>query len=235
MTDVTPRTPQEIWQNLQINGFLFESFADSLIATAGGGQSTALQLNAEVNRITTVVTTNDSVALPPAIAGLTIMVINHGANAMQVFGNLAAGDVINDQATATGVSQMVNSVVIYVCTVNGKWYANGLGTGYAGSFETTSYQTGLTAHAGGGQPSAFPITTMLAQFTTVATAGDSAVLPVGITGMQITVVNTTATSMNVFPATGGTINALAANTALAVTNAAPTIFYCTGPNAWWTK
>ena len=54
--------------------------------------------------------------LPPAVvnqgvtnqAGLTVLVINHGANPMQVFGS--GTDTINDVAAATGVSQMQGSM-----------------------------------------------------------------------------------------------------------------------------
>lgn len=235
MTDVMQATPQEIWGNILITGLFTESSQDNIVATAGGGQAGAVPLTKELSRIATVATAGDSVALPPAVAGLSIIVVNHGANAMQVFGNAATGDTINDSATATGVSQMAGSEVIYGCATNGKWYANGLGTGYAGSFETQSTSEALTAHAGGGQGSALPITSMVSRFSVVGSAGDSAVLPVGVQGMTITVINSVATSMNVFPASGGTINGGSANAQVAVTNAAPTIFFCTSANNWWTK
>jgi hypothetical protein len=41
---------------------------------------------------------------------------------------------------------------------------------------------------------------MTALFGTVPTSGDSASLPVSKAGMEIAVINKTATSMNVFPA-----------------------------------
>lgn len=231
--DVTPQTA-DVQGNIASVKFIFESPADGLIATPGGGQNGAAALTTELSRVTTVATAGDSVALPPAIPGLTLVVTNHGANAMQVYGT--GTDTINDNASASGVSQMAGSEVIYVCYGQGKWYANGLGTGYAGSLETQSTANALTAHAGGGQGSATPITTMLAVFTTVGSAGDSAVLPAGVPGMVISVANNAATnSMNVFPATGEHINALSANTALAVAAGTITIFYCSAAGTWLTK
>ena len=145
-------TTNPTFGNVTLTGLLTESFTDNITAFAGGGQAGATAIASEIARVTTVATAGDSVKLPAAAPGLTIMVIHHGAKPMQVCG--AGTDQIDDQAAATGVSQMVNSVCIYVCTTTGKWYANGLGTGFAGSFETQSYADGLTAHAGGLQPSA---------------------------------------------------------------------------------
>lgn len=106
-------------------------------------------------------------------------------------------------------------------------------------------QDNITAHAGGGQASAFAITGPYARITIVASAGDSVVLPPSIRGMEITVVNdAAANAANVFPASaaqggvagGDAINALGANTAFSLTVAAgPTIFYCFSNGLWRTK
>jgi hypothetical protein len=62
-------------------------------------------------------------------------------------------------------------------------------------------------------------------------------LPASKPGMEITVINqsATATGPNVFPATGENINALAANTAIAVPPQSVLIFFCGVAGAWWTK
>jgi hypothetical protein len=90
-----------------------------------------------------------------------------------------------------------------------------------------SVQTGIVAHAGGGQGSAIQLTAMNCFIATVATAGDSVKLPPSKPGMEITVINqsATATGPNVFPATDETINALAANTAIAVPPQTVMIFF----------
>jgi hypothetical protein len=102
-------------------------------------------------------------------------------------------------------------------------------------------QDGVTAHAGGGQANGVPVTTPMIRVTTVGTAGDSITLPPSIRGMQIDVLNDAAlNAMNVFPATGETINGAAVNTALSVAaqngaGSGPTIFYCFTNGAWRTK
>jgi hypothetical protein len=214
-------------------GFFFESSSDGIIAGTVQTQAGATLLTSEMNRVATVATANNGVMLPPSAPGLTVIVENAGANAMQVYGS--GTDQINGTAFATGVSQMSGSVVIYTCYTAGNWYANGLGTGYSGSLETVSYTTGLTAHAGGGQGSATPLTTMQNVVSTVATAGDSVVLPAGAPGLQIAVINNGANSLNCFCPSGGTMNGTS-NGSAACAAASVTLFFCiSGGNTWLSK
>lgn len=195
----------------------YETSTDNLTALAGGGQAGATLLTGQTSRVATVATVGDSVQLPPSQPGLEILVINHGANAMQVFGNSSTTDTIDDQAASAGVQQMAGSMCIYCCSTVGAWYTNGIGTGYAGSFPTQSYTNGIVAHAGGGQASGTAITTVINRVTTVATAADSCTLPAAKPGMSIYIANAAAAnSMNLFPATGEAINALGANAAFAI-------------------
>lgn len=101
----------------------------------------------------------------------------------------------------------------------------------AGMFASTR-QIGLTANAGGGQANGIFLGYGMNEFTTVATAGDSAKLPSYPNGLIIFVVNSTATSMNIFPATGEQINALGANTAFALAAGKSAIFF-QGSNGRW--
>lgn len=105
-----------------------------------------------------------------------------------------------------------------------------------GSLPVFSAADALTAHAGGGQANATAINTQIARFTTVASANDSAVLPASTPGLELTVINAAAVnSMNVFPATGDAINALAANAAFAVAATKVVTFYCTVAGQWHTQ
>ena len=94
----------------------------------------------------------------------------------------------------------------------------------------------LTAFAGGGQGGATLLNAQQCRVTTVATIADSVKLPPSVAGGEIVVINSGANSMNIFPATGETINALAANTALALAAAGIDIFYCfTTGGGWFSK
>lgn len=216
---------------LYLSGLFYESAADGLTAHAGGGQANATPLSKELNRVSTVATAGDSVVLPASAPGLTIIVINNGANSCQVFG--LGTDTIDGVAAATGVSQMPGSSVIFTCTAAGAWSTNGIGTGYAGSLPTVSYTDAITAHAGGGQGSALQLTTVLNRITVVGTAADSVKLPVAAPGLQITVTNGAASnSANVFPSTGDQINALGANAAFALAAGKTATFYSTVAGQW---
>lgn len=89
-----------------------------------------------------------------------------------------------------------------------------------------------TALAGGAQAGT-AITTGIVRFTTVATVGDSAQLPTAEAGLEITVINSGAQNMNVFPKTGETINALAANAALAIVAGKTAVFVCPVAGKWF--
>ena len=73
----------------------------------------------------------------------------------------------------------------------------------------------LTAHSGGGQSSALALTKVINNVTTVAAAGDSVRLPVSVAGMEITIANNGANSMQVYGAGTETINGVATGTGVA--------------------
>jgi hypothetical protein len=93
----------------------------------------------------------------------------------------------------------------------------------------------VTAFAGGGQASATPLPAALNRVTTVATAGDSVMLPVAKAGLKVVVKNTSANSLNVFPAVGDAINALSANAAYAIATVKSAEFYCMVDGTWDTN
>jgi len=214
---------------------LFEEYAqDNVTAHSGGGQASALQLTGQTVRVTTVAAPNDSVKLPPSLPGLEIVIVNHGANPLQVFGN--GTDTIDDVATATGVSQMANSFVLYTCVTAGAWYTEGLANGYAGGQQTVSNVDGITAHSGGGQASAVPLTKMQNRVAVVGAAGDSVVLMPSQPGMQITVLNgSSSNAMNVYPNGSEQINALGASNPFSHAALTVIIYFCTTAGQWWTK
>lgn len=109
-----------------------QSVVSGLVAHAGGGQAAATTLTAAINQVDTVASANDSVALPVAIPGTIVRVINNTATSMQVFGqasnpNTGAGDTITAAGSsipiATGTGQACGAGVAftYVCAKAGNW------------------------------------------------------------------------------------------------------------------
>lgn len=97
-----------------------------------------------------------------------------------------------------------------------------------------SAATGLTAHSGGTQAAALPLTKDINIITAVAAGADSVALPLGVTGMAITVSNQTATNtLDVYVANGSTdtINAITTGTAFTIAATKTATFYCGGVTA----
>lgn len=216
--------------NNTIAGLLQEGATNAITAFATGGQTNATAMTTQFNRVSTVATAADSVRLPASAAGLCIFVQNAAALPMQVFG--AGTDTINLVATATGVSQMPLSLVMYTCTAAGNWTAHGLGTGYSGSLETLSATNAITAFATGGQGSAVALTTGINRVTVCATAGDSVKLPTSVAGMTVVVTNSGAAACDVFPVTSDLIDNLAVNLALRINTGTTAVFTCAVAGTW---
>lgn len=208
-------------ERLQV-GILQESALDSIVAFAGGGQTNATKLTNEVNRVATVVTAGDSVMLPVSNPGVSIAIINSGANAMQVFGQV--GDTVNDIAAAIGYSQPAGSTAVYFCPVAGKWYAiSGTAVGGAGTFTNLtlsgllfeSAATGITAGTTRTQAQATVLTKEVSRVDTStapaagSTLGDGVVLMTAAAGLDATVINNTANNIQVYGNGTDTINGIA--------------------------
>jgi len=105
-------------------------------------------------------------------------------------------------------------------------------TGPSPGFVLESAVDGLTAHAGGGQAAATPLTAQSNGVSTVATIADSVLLPPSVPGLSIAVTNESANSLDVYPAAGEAINALGANGAYALAAATTVVFRCYTAGAW---
>lgn len=131
---------------------------------------------------------------------------------------------------------MLSGAIGYAVTITGTNSQNQTQLDKVGYIQL-SIENGITAFAGGLQPSAYQLTNAYNRVTVVGSAGDSVKLPalcnVNNVGMVVWVVNATAaTSLNVFGQTGETINLLSANTAIALAAASTKMFVCVASGAW---
>lgn len=93
----------------------------------------------------------------------------------------------------------------------------------------SDWVTGITASTSSDQAGGVEVKYQNMDVSTVGTAGDSLTLPFGQEGMQITIRNSAAAnSMDVFPASGQSINALAGDAAYAQAAGKTVIFSFTG-------
>lgn len=101
----------------------------------------------------------------------------------------------------------------------------------SGRVALKSNGTGLSA-AGTTQGTATAITKQMCEFTTVA-AGTGAILPSPEQGEFIFVQNSGANAMNVYPASGHSINALAANAAFSLAVGKNAVFWAASASKWY--
>lgn len=94
-------------------------------------------------------------------------------------------------------------------------------------------RSGLTAHAGGGQTSGLQLSYGWNRITTVGTGADSLKLPIAKAGTECVVCNAAAAnSTTVYPSSGQIINALSADSGLAVAANKVISFKCFVDGTW---
>ena len=139
------------------------------------------------------------------------------------------------QPNITSVGTLTSATVTGNVTA-GNVFANS-GEVRGGNVRTNGYffrsiTTGVSA-TGTVQGDAAGFTSEIVEFSTV-TAGSGARLPVAAGGMVITIVNTSANSLNVYPATGAAINSLATNAAYTHTAGATLQYIALDSTRWRT-
>jgi hypothetical protein len=102
----------------------------------------------------------------------------------------------------------------------------------AGGFLLKSVQTAISA-AGNVQGNATALSNSINIVSTVS-VGNGVRLPTAITGMEVKIINLSANSLAVYPATNGIINALAANAAFTLGANSRLEFIATSTTQWYT-
>lgn len=110
----------------------------AITAKSGGGQSGATKLNSMVNFITTVAAAGDSVQLSQAFPGVTIVVVNNGANPVQMFANQSTSDTINGVAGSTGISIPAGTFAFVTCPLGANPVTGSAGQWFVTGFDTTA-------------------------------------------------------------------------------------------------
>jgi hypothetical protein len=136
-------------------------------------------------------------------------------------------------ATAGGVLT-ANSGTASISTTTGSLVVNGgvgiSGSTYIGGATILSNATTVTA-AGTTQGTAFAIAADRVVIGTAA-AGTGVILPTPVVGQSTTIINNGANAVNVFPATGGQINALGSNAAYSLAAGAGVVLIAQSTTGW---
>lgn len=166
--------------------------------------------------------TNDCIMLS-ASDGISWCSINSTFTTLTAFAGFGSGDV-----TFTSPS-VANTIPAWSNTTGN--LVNGI-LKQSGNYLINTVVSGLTAHASGGQSSATALTADQNNVTTVATAGDSVKLPASVAGMEITVTNSGANSMQVFGTSPDTINGIATGTGVAQAAGSTVTYRCDVAGNW---
>lgn len=105
--------------NPTFTGTIKKSTTDGITAYASGGQGSATALTSDINEVSACASGGDSTKLPAAVAGMEIVVINHGVAAMDLFP--VSGDFINEGSVNVATSIAVNATAICYCYVADYW------------------------------------------------------------------------------------------------------------------
>lgn len=114
------------FSDVYCTGSVYRSFANGLIALAGGGQANATLISAGLARFGTVATAGDSAVLPAASPGLHPIITNGGAQAMSLFP--APGEQINALGANAAFSIPAGRTVVTSCVAPGVWAVGLLAT-----------------------------------------------------------------------------------------------------------
>ena len=98
---------------------------DNLIANSGGVQAGATPLTASINRVATVGGAGYSVLLPASAPGMSLTVINAGANSTNVFPNAGGtgSEKVNALAANAAFALGAGKTVELVCCTAGQWHS----------------------------------------------------------------------------------------------------------------
>ena len=103
----------------------------------------------------------------------------------------------------------------------------------ATSYHIRSITTGITA-AGSTQGTATALTKEINVVSTVSSGANGVVLPTAVAGIVLIVNNTSANTLNVYPATGGAVNSGSTNAAYSHVSGASIQYYATNGTQWYT-
>lgn len=124
---VTPTGRNTLGQDQEVAfGYSIPSLEAGITAHAGGTKAAAYQLANQINQVSVCATGGDSLLLPLGKVGMSVLIINDGAAAAQVFGK--SNDTIDGIATGTGVVLTNAKRCWYHCTSVasgvGAWQSN---------------------------------------------------------------------------------------------------------------
>jgi hypothetical protein len=194
-----------------------ETFSTAATITAGTDSQGQGPLTSDYNIITTAATSPVSgVTLPTATVGRRIIIVNRGANPVNVYPFGGGTQQIDSAGANNPIPLPVNgSLEFNAATVN-RWYSNT--TLSLNDAVTTAVRVATTSGISAAGTAQGDATALTADYNIISTApaGTGVRLPTATIGRKVLVVNRGANAVNVYPASGAVIDSLGANTAISL-------------------
>jgi hypothetical protein len=161
---------------------------------------------------------------------VTVRNANASITANAFLGNIAGANVTGQVGNALVAGTVYTNAQPNITSV-GTLTSLSSGNITSSGFVFRSVTTGISAF-GSNQATATALTKEINIVSTV-TSGQGVALPTAVAGMVIYITNTSANSLLVYPASGGTINSLSANAALTQTAGATLQFIAPTTTQWY--
>jgi hypothetical protein len=148
-------------------------------------------------------------------------------------GNITGGNLLFGSGVVSGTGNITGGNLLF-----GSGVVSGTGNISAGNVTTTGYHlrsvgTGISA-AGTTQGTGTALTKEINVVSTVTSGANAVVLPTAVAGMVLTITNTSANALLVYPAASGIINSLAANASYSQPSGATLQFIAPTTTQWYT-
>ena len=202
------------------NQHTIESFVASVTQAQGNGV-----VRAGVTRFT-VGTNDDALTLPTARKDVSCILMNVD-NTQRAELWPSSGDRINGGSIDASIKVTAQQIMWLQAFDDTDWWT---------IYKTPSFTNGVVAFATGGQASATLLDTDWSRITTVVTDGDSVKLPVGLPTIERYIYNDDlGQSCDCFPASGGKINSLSTDAAIAIPAKTSITLRCFSTTQWHTE
>lgn len=250
------------FQDTTPSGLFIDSTANNRVYIVGGTNDTVFQYNTATNSISAVTdvfntTSNARVQGNLAVQGnayvdnnltvqntATIGTISVGGISSSSTTNLAFGTGTQTVSLGAGANTSGSTKTMNIGTagVSGSTTAINIGSAVSGATSTTTLNglvidsiSAAVSAAGTAQGTATALVSNINNVTVVTAAAAGVRLPTAVAGMRILIRNSdSADTLNIYPATGGTINALSANAAFTLAAGSTTELMATTATQWYT-
>jgi hypothetical protein len=179
------------------------------------------------------------------LVSMTSLSITGNANVGNIGGAAGVFSTISGNLTTPAQSNITAVGTLVSLSVTGNANIGNIGTGglvtatgnvtganiIATTYDITGVNVGISA-AGSSQGTATALTKAFNVVSTVS-AGQGVVLPTAVAGMRVTIVNTSANTVIIYPAAGGTINSLATNAGHSLPTVGRLDYIATSTTQWY--